>query len=132
MTTVESRPDPGPASAPAPHTWRVDIPGAAREDLTPVKWQLYLALVGLALGALGLQRRLDDAHVERGERCVDGVHQVLAQVGDEAAERVGEAGAGRHQHLGDAQLAGDGHRVQRASAAEGEQHEVARVVAARQ
>jgi cytochrome c oxidase subunit I len=32
--------------------WRVDIPGVTAADLRPVKWQLYLAFVGLALGAL--------------------------------------------------------------------------------
>ena len=86
----------------------------------------------LALGALRLQRRLDAAHVERGERRVDGVDEVLAQVGDQAAERVGEPRPRRHEHLGDAKLARDRHGMQRPGPAEGEQHEVARVVAARQ
>jgi len=35
-----------------PRSWRVDIPGAEQADFRPVKWNLYLALVGLALGAL--------------------------------------------------------------------------------
>ena len=71
-------------------------------------------------------------HVERGERRVDGVDEILAQVGHQAAERVGEPRPHRHQHLGDAELARDRHGVQRPGPAEGEQHEVARVVAARQ
>jgi cytochrome c oxidase subunit 1 len=32
--------------------WSVDIPGLEPADLRPVKWQLYLSLTGLALGAL--------------------------------------------------------------------------------
>ena len=71
-------------------------------------------------------------HVGAIERHVERVDEVLAQVGDEAAERIGEARPRRHQHLGDAELARQRHRVQRPGAAEGEQREVARVVAARQ
>ena len=60
-------PEPGrPADA---HAWRVDIPGAERADLTPVKWQLYLALVGLALGALmGLLQALERLDVDLYEQ----------------------------------------------------------------
>ena len=35
-----------------PPNWSVDIPGLEQADLRPVKWQLYLSLVALALGAL--------------------------------------------------------------------------------
>ena len=56
----------------------------------------------------------------------------MAQVGDEAAERIGEAGPRRDQHLRDAELARQRRGMQRAGAAEREQGEVARVVAARQ
>lgn len=50
MTVTE--PTPSGAKKLGPHSWRVDIPGAERADFTPIKWQLYLSLVGLALGAL--------------------------------------------------------------------------------
>ena len=68
----------------------------------------------------------------RIERHVEGVDEVLAQVGDEAAQRIGEPRPRRHQHLRDAELARQRHRVQRPGAAEGEQREVARIEAARQ
>ncbi len=48
MTVTEPR----PSGASQPHAWRVDIPRAERADFTPIKWQLYLSLVGLALGGL--------------------------------------------------------------------------------
>ena len=66
------------------------------------------------------------------ERRVERVDEILAQVGDEAAERIGEARPRRHQHLRQAELAGERDGMQRPGAAEGEQREVARVVAARQ
>ena len=86
----------------------------------------------LALGALRAQRLRHDLHVEAVERRVDGVDEILPQIGDEAAERVGEPGPRRHHHLRQSQLAGDRHRVQRPRPAEGEEHEIARIVAARQ
>ena len=60
------------------------------------------------------------------------LHEVLAQIGDETAERIGQAGARRHEHFGNAEIARQRDGVQRPRAAEREQHEVARVVAARQ
>ena len=69
---------------------------------------------------------------ERLERLVDGGDEVLAEVGDDAAERVGEAGPRRDQHLGNASSCASADRVQRPGAAEREQREVARIVAARQ
>ncbi len=53
----------------------------------------------------------------------------MAEIRDDAAEGVGDAGAGGHQYLGDAEFAGDGGGVQRAGAAESEEGEVARVFA---
>ena len=84
------------------------------------------------LGDLRREDRADAAFGERLERLVDGRDEVVAQVGDDAAERVGEPGPRRDQHLRDAELARQRRRVQRPGAAEREQREVARVVAARQ
>ena len=69
---------------------------------------------------------------ERFERRVHGRDEVVAQVGDDAAERIGEARPRRDQHLRDRQLPRQRRGVQRPGAAEGEEREVARVVAARQ
>ena len=66
------------------------------------------------------------------ERLVERVDEVVPQVGDEAAQRIGDAGPRRHQQPRDAELARQRHGMQRAGAAEGEQREVARIVAARQ
>ena len=62
------------------------------------------------------------------ERLVQGAHEVVAHVGEHAAERRRDAGVARHQHMGHAELAGDGGGVHRPGAAEGEEREVARVV----
>ena len=59
---------------------------------------------------------------------MDALHEVVADVGEHAAERGGDAGEPRYQHGGHTQLAGDGRRVHRARAAEGEERELARVV----
>ena len=46
-------------------TWEIDIEGVERADLTPVKWQLWLSLVGLALGAvMGIAQALDRADID--------------------------------------------------------------------
>ena len=74
----------------------------------------------------------DAAFGERLERLVDGRDEVVAQVGDDAAERVGEPRPRRDEQLRDRQLLRQRRRVQRPGAAEGEQREVARIVAARQ
>jgi hypothetical protein len=71
-------------------------------------------------------------HIGAIERHVEGVDEVLAQVGNETAQRIGEARPRRHQHLGNAELARQRHRVQRSGAAEGKQREIARIEAARQ
>ncbi len=54
MTVIDApvSPEPQQAKAGAVASWRIDIPGATLEDLRPIKWQLYLSLVGLAAGAL--------------------------------------------------------------------------------
>ena len=48
----------------------------------------------------------------------------MAQVGDNAAKRVGDPRARRHQHLGNAELAGQRRGMERSRAAEGEQAEI--------
>ena len=57
----------------------------------------------------------------------DGADRVVAQVAGQQADRRGDAGMRRHDHLGDAQHVGHLGAVQRAGAAEGDQREVARV-----
>ncbi len=37
--------------------------------------------------------------IEQGDRAVQSVDEVVAEIGDDAAERVGDAGPGRHEHL---------------------------------
>ncbi|MCU0272089.1 MAG: cbb3-type cytochrome c oxidase subunit I [Acidimicrobiales bacterium] len=67
MTILENPPPsgaspstPGSAEGMARRSWRIDIPGATVDDIRPIKWQLYLSLVGLALGALmGLLQALE-------------------------------------------------------------------------
>ena len=85
---------------------------------------------GLALGRLlGIDARHRGV-VDGGQGLVHRAHVIVAQVGHDAAQRIGDAGSRRHQHRGNAQLAGQRGRVQGAGAAEGEQREVARVMAA--
>ena len=56
MTVTEPDPNADPADEAAPTLrptqWGVDIPGLEAADLRPIKWQMYLSLTGLALGAL--------------------------------------------------------------------------------
>jgi hypothetical protein len=69
-------------------------------------------------------------HVELGQRLVQGLHGVMAHVGDHAAQRGGHAGVARHDARGHAHLAHHGAHMQRAAAAEGHVGEAARVVPA--
>jgi hypothetical protein len=85
----------------------------------------------LALGALAGEDGAAPRLVERRDRPVQRVDEIVPQIGDDAAERIGDARPRRHQHFGEAELAGQRGGVQRAGAAEGEQREVARIVAAR-
>ena len=67
MTLLDEPPaaTPEPESAPAHEvervrSWKIDMPDLSREDLHPVKWHLYLALLGLFLGVLmGLLQALE-------------------------------------------------------------------------
>lgn len=52
MTIIEERPSAVPAPEPGPGRWAIDIDGVTAADLRPVKWQIYLAITGFALGAL--------------------------------------------------------------------------------
>jgi len=67
-------------------------------------------------GLLGIDagnRRIVDCR----QRLVHGAHIVVAQVGHDAAQRVGDAGPRRHQHGRDRKLAGERRGMQRARAA---------------
>ncbi len=60
MSITEERITPTEDVAAPPRAWRVDLPGVTAADLRPVKWQLYLALVGLFLGVvMGLLQALE-------------------------------------------------------------------------
>jgi len=60
VSITEERITPTEDVAAPPRAWRVDLPGVTAADLRPVKWQLYLALVGLFLGVvMGLLQALE-------------------------------------------------------------------------
>lgn len=55
MTIIEDRPPEPLAPEPEPQrstSWAIDIEGVSQADLRPIKWQIYLAIVGFGLGAL--------------------------------------------------------------------------------
>ncbi len=70
MTFTEDQPtaSPGPEPVVAPprrRTFLVDIPDVTAADLCPVKWQLYLSLIGLLLGALmGILQALERLDID--------------------------------------------------------------------
>ena len=52
-----------------PAAFRIDIPKVTAADLAPLKWQLYLSLTGLALGALmGILQALERLDVNLYDR----------------------------------------------------------------
>lgn len=62
MTTTFPRSGLAPTTAarPVERIWRIDIPGVTGRDLFPLKWHLYLSIVGLFLGvAQGLIQALE-------------------------------------------------------------------------
>ena len=73
------------------------------------------------LQRLGRQRV--ESHPPRGD-------ELVAKVGHQHADRGGDAGVRRDQHGGDAELARQCVGVQRSGAAEGDEHELAGIVAA--
>ena len=70
-------------------------------------------------------------HVESRQRRVDRLHEIMAKIGDNAAQCVGDAGAGGHKNLGDAKLAGQRRGMKRAGPAKGEKREITRVLTKR-
>ncbi len=60
-----------------------------------------------ALGLLFGEDAVDAGEVEAGDRLAEAGDEVVAEVGGDAAERVGEAGAGGDHHAGDAEFAGE-------------------------
>ena len=56
--------------------------------------------------------------------------KIMLHVDQQAAQRRGDAGIGRHDHCRNRQFPGDRGAVQRAGAAEGDQREIARIIAA--
>ena len=83
---------------------------------------------GAALRRLLVEDGLPESGIDIGERSVQRADVVVAHVGEHATERRRDAGEARHQHLGDAELAGDRRRVHRPRPAECEEDELARVV----
>ena len=122
---VESRTDDGDAEhvalAPVEHVRLVhDVDGGDRDSLGLDE--------GASFGRLLVEDGLPQLRVDVGERTMQRAHVVVTHVGQHTAERRGDAGKARHEHPGDAELAGDGRRVQRPRPAEREQHELPRVV----
>ena len=74
--------------------------------------------------------RIERAGVEAVGQQIDRLHLVVAQVGDDAAERRGDAGKARHHRAFQADLLDHGGDVQRAAAAERHGRELGRVMAA--
>ena len=83
---------------------------------------------GVALRGLFVEDGLPEFGIDIGERTVQRADVVVTHVGEHAAERRRDAGEAGHQHLGDAELAGDRRRVHRSRPAEREEHEIARIV----
>ena len=84
---------------------------------------------GASLRRLLVEDGLPERGADVGERPVQRTHVVVAHVGEHAAERGGNAGESRDEHVGDSELAGDGRSVHRTRSAEREEDELARVVA---
>ena len=67
MTATIETPSPAPEPVVTPaqaRTWQIDIPGVSPADLSPLKWQFYLALLAFGIGALmGLLQALERANI---------------------------------------------------------------------
>ena len=85
---------------------------------------------GLALAQESLEQCLERRRRQGVERHPARGHELVAEVGHQHADGGGDARVRRHQHGRDAELARQRVGVQRAGAAEGDQHELARIVAA--
>ena len=81
----------------------------------------------LALAGLRRQHSGKPVDVHGVERRVDRAHEIMPQVGDDTAKRVGDPRSRRHQNLGNAELAGQRRGMERPRPAKGEQSEVARI-----
>ncbi|RMH68406.1 MAG: cytochrome C oxidase subunit I [Actinomyces sp.] len=74
MTILEHPQDPSaevdttsaePVVVEHPPVWRIDIAGVTKADLAPVRWQLWLAYVGFALGAaMGILQAVDRVDID--------------------------------------------------------------------
>jgi hypothetical protein len=80
---------------------------------------------------LGGKDGMDLIHIRAVEGAVQGADKVMAQVGHDTAQSVGDAGAGGDEDFGHGQLAGQRHGMQGARAAKGKQGKVARISAHR-
>ena len=114
----------------------VRLPGELHVGLVQHADRLDLHALGgehaLAFRHLRGQDRARLVDVHAADVLVDRPHEVVADVSHEAAERGGDPGPRRHQHLGDHQLPRERDGVERSGAAEREQDEVARIIAALQ
>ncbi len=79
-----------------------------------------------------LKNALHETGLDRLHGAVYGADEIVPEIGDDAAERIGDAGPRRNEDAGDGELARQCHRVQRPGAAKGQKREIARIVAARQ
>ena len=85
-----------------------------------------------AFGDMIVEDGAEVGALERPQRLVDGPDEIMAQIGHQAAECVGQAGPRRNENVRDAQLPREGGCVQWARTSECEQREVARIVTSRQ
>ena len=91
------------------------------------------ALVAHAVPGFGFQRReprLDRRGIGGRDRLDVAFREVVLHIDQQAAERRGDAGIGRHDHDRDRQFARQREPVQRARAAERDERKIARIVAA--
>ena len=72
----------------------------------------------------------DPGRIERDQIGVEGARIVALEIGRDESERGKRTRRRRHDDFGDLQLGGEGGGVHRAGAAESDQRELARVVAA--
>ena len=84
---------------------------------------------GDAFGDFVAKELLPSFH-DRLHRLVHRPDEIVPQIRNDAAERVGNAWPRRHQHFRQAEFARQSRRMQRSGAAEGEQREIARIMAA--
>ena len=96
-------------------------------NLDPLDTHRLLPDQRLTLCRLRRQHLAEPVDIHRIQRAVHGTHKIMAQVGDNAAKRVRDPRACRHQHLGNPQLTGQRRGMKRSRTTKGEQAEIPRI-----